>query len=95
MTRAIVMAAACALLACGGDDDTSTDAGADTGVTGDGAVDGGGDGGVVAQSDIFDVWEELQQRIAQGGILFRVQVIGSRVQRQTPANPPPVTSGEV
>ena len=39
--------------------------------------------------------EELQQRITGGGILFRVQVTGSRVQRQNPNNPPPDAAGEV
>lgn len=39
--------------------------------------------------------EDLQGRIAEGGLLFRVQVVGSRVQRRNPTNPPPETSGAV
>ena len=39
--------------------------------------------------------DELQQRIEGGGILFRVQVIGSRVQLQKPITRPPDASGEV
>lgn len=38
---------------------------------------------------------DLQQRITGDGILFRVQVTGSRVQRTQPMNPPPDASGEV